>query len=546
MLALVLSSEHAPALMAGQGTHDAGLRLVAHLVSAGFEDAEIKDAIKALLPEGYNGNSLDELEGWIADARQKGFGEDGEEKTTLLKLLLELSTVAELFHDGDKAFASVPVDGGQLTYAIDSELFKRWLRRQAHLKLGKPISRTSLNDAIAAIETEALFTGEKHTVEIRISGNEEVVEVDLGQPDGGVVKIDSDGWKVDKGQYRFYRSPGFGQLPKPEQGGDLRDLQVLLELDDEAFQLFLAFLHNALKPTGPYFGLLVEGEQGSGKSFLCSVAKMLIDPNKASRLHLPENTRDLMIQAKEFRLLSYDNASFMKAEISDALCSLATGGGIAVRRLYTNDDLQVLTYMRPFIINGISGYAKRPDLLERAIPLRLRAMPESQRRTEADMMREFQAMLPRLLGSLYGAVSVALKNLNSVDAPRQFRMADAARWIAASDTALDFHAEEILQTILRVQTDLSAERVNQEPVVIRLREVIKTEFDGYMGELFEKLECKNDRTLPKSPSALSSALDRLRPSMEKVGIHVQFSRNKGGRQVAITITEHSPARNKKF
>ena len=58
----------------------------------------------------------------------------------------------------------------------------------------------------------------------------------------------------------------------------------------------------------------------------------------------------------------------MKAEISDMLCSLATGGGIAVRKLYTDEELNVLSFMRPFMINGISGYVTRPDLMERAIP----------------------------------------------------------------------------------------------------------------------------------------------------------------------------------
>lgn len=99
----------------------------------------------------------------------------------------------------------------------------------------------------------------------------------------------------------------------------------MLGLPDDAFHLVVAFLVNALKPSGPFMSLLVEGEQGTGKSFLCEVIKLLIDPNLATRLRLPGEPRDLMIQAKHSRLLMFDNTSGMRTDISDALCTLATG-----------------------------------------------------------------------------------------------------------------------------------------------------------------------------------------------------------------------------
>jgi hypothetical protein len=70
-----------------------------------------------------------------------------------------------------------------------------------------------------------------------------------------------------------------------------------------------------------------------------------------------------MIQAKEYHLLVYDNASGMKGDISDALCTLATGGGLATRKLYSDDELQVFTASRPFIINGqCLGQHPQPQL----------------------------------------------------------------------------------------------------------------------------------------------------------------------------------------
>lgn len=91
-------------------------------------------------------------------------------------------------------------------------------------------------------------------------------------------------------------------------------------------------------------------------------------------------------------------------------CALATGGGFAVRKLYTDGDLYVMTYTRPFMINGIGGYANAPDLMERAILL-LPSMPVGGRKTEEELLAEFERMLPGILGALYDGVAHALRGI---------------------------------------------------------------------------------------------------------------------------------------
>ncbi len=73
ILKLVVEAEETQVLLTGETTHDAGLRLSAKLVSFGLDDEEIRAIITALLPSDYEGNSLDELQGWIDSAREKGF-----------------------------------------------------------------------------------------------------------------------------------------------------------------------------------------------------------------------------------------------------------------------------------------------------------------------------------------------------------------------------------------------------------------------------------------------------------------------------------------
>jgi len=72
-------------LLEGQGTHDPALALVAKLVRVA-EDDQIETIVRALLPENYSGDTLDELPGMIRSAREKGFDEVGLPTETLERL----------------------------------------------------------------------------------------------------------------------------------------------------------------------------------------------------------------------------------------------------------------------------------------------------------------------------------------------------------------------------------------------------------------------------------------------------------------------------
>ncbi|WP_457663749.1 hypothetical protein [Sinorhizobium medicae] len=141
------------------------------------------------------------------------------------------------------------------------------------------MNSTPLMEAVATLETKALFDGSEYPVFARVAGDGKNVIVDIGAADGRVIKIDNAGWSVEAGsRLKFVRGAGFDVLPIAERGGSLTKLKNFLGLDEHNFRLLIAFLINALKPHGPYFILLVEGEQGSGKSVFCEMVKRIIDP----------------------------------------------------------------------------------------------------------------------------------------------------------------------------------------------------------------------------------------------------------------------------
>ena len=83
-----------------------------------------------------------------------------------------------------------------------------------------------------------------------------------------------------------------------------------------------------------------------------------------------------MIAASNSWCLAFDNLSHLADWQSDALCRISTGGGLATRELYTDQDETILDVQRPIILNGIEEIVTRNDLLDRSISKYLPSIPQ--------------------------------------------------------------------------------------------------------------------------------------------------------------------------
>jgi len=184
----------------------------------------------------------------------------------------------------------------------------------------------------------------------------------------------------------------------------------------------LSWIIAAMRPSGPYPILEIKGSQGSAKSTCQKILRALIDPSDSPLRTQPRDERDLMISAKHSHLLGFDNLSSISDWLSDGLCRLATGGGLATRQLYTDDTQMIFYASRPVFLNGISDLVTRGDLLDRTVCLRLPPIPKEARRPEKELWTKFMAARPRILGALLDTVSSALRNVDSVRLPNLPRM----------------------------------------------------------------------------------------------------------------------------
>ena len=193
-----------------------------------------------------------------------------------------------------------------------------------------------LQDALGVLEAKAQFEGSTHIVHTRVAGHNGNTYLDLCDKDWNVIKITEDGWKLTKTPpVKFRRAGGMLPLPIPVRGGSLDQLKSLLNHGDEHnWVLIVAWIVAALHPEGPYPVLLIIGEHGAAKSTQALLLKLTVDPSTAPLRSPPGNERDLVIAARNGRIIALDNLSSIPPWLSDALCRLATGGGLATRPSY--------------------------------------------------------------------------------------------------------------------------------------------------------------------------------------------------------------------
>ena len=371
----------------------------------------------------------------LADACGETSGRQPKQTDTLI----ELASRAELFHTADgTGYADLDVTGHRETWPIRQKRFCLWLTRAFFgATQGVPNSE-ALQSALKLVEAKAHFDADERHIHVRVAGLDDRLYLDLADAAWRAVEIARAGWRiVDRPPVRFRRAAGMQPLSTPDPGGSIELLRPYLNVQTEAdFVLVVSWMLAVLRPHGPYPILVLSGEQGSAKSTFSKILRALLDPNTAPLRVLPREIRDLFITATNSHLLTFDNVSGLPSWISDTLCRLATGGGFAVRQLYTDEDEVIFDATRPVILNGIEDIVTRPDLADRGLFLQLQPIPEASRRTEAEFWEAFWQDCPKILGALLDCLAHGLRKLPTTRLNRHPRMADFAHWATACETAV--------------------------------------------------------------------------------------------------------------
>jgi putative DNA primase/helicase len=269
----------------------------------------------------------------------------------------------------------------------------------------------------------------------------------------------------------------------------------------------------------------------------------------------PTNEQDLVISAKNNHVVAFDNLSEFRPWLSDALCRVATGGGLSKRKLYTDDEEMLLKVRRPVLLNGISSeMINRPDLLDRSLLIEVPLVSDARRCTEEEVWKRLEEARPRLLGALLDAVVMALRRQGQVKLSRMPRMADFVMWVEASSPALGWKDGEFAELYFELRNEADYQTLSLWSIMEPLERVLKLHGRAYEGTISELLkELRDGRSMlawqlpadwPKTARALGGQLKHYAPLLRRIGIEITvLPRTNKGKKVRITQKQgaHQPS-----
>ena len=417
-----------------------------------------------------------------------------------------------------------------LTHRLKSKDFKAWLVNEAFNRHGDFCSADALEVVLGLLESRARMKSATRQVFVRIGMDAKgLLWLDLGKrKSGAAVKLTPEGWSIRKRPgVHFHRARGTQELPEPRHGAPLNTMRQLLNLQgDRDWVLAVVWCLAAMRPDIPQPILVLQGEQGSAKTTTARLLRRLIDPAKPETRSMPKKEDDLLVAARGRWVLSFDNLSGLAPSPSDALCRLSTGGGIGKRELYTDGDECLLDARRPVILNGIDDLLSRGDLASRAIVLELPTIPEERRRTEAEVLSQFDDLHAELLGALCDCVCEALRC--EADARSRLkrlpRLADAVVWASAAEESLGWSEGTVEEGVEKLAEEVASDALERDEVAASLLKFMdgRIRWEGTPSTLKKTLEEVYGSNLPadwpRTARGLANALKRAAPVLRRQGI----------------------------
>jgi len=461
-------------------------------------------------------------------------GDDRKSQADTL-ILLCLAQKPELFHDQhDTPYARIKQKNVNVIFPIRSRSFKVWLANLLWEEAEKAPSADALAGALNVLQAKAFYEGPKHTLYNRVAPAPEGFWIDMADENWRAIKVTGEDWQiVDSPPILFRRYNHQKPLPTPNAEGNpwgLLDFLKISKKDVATRLLFLCAVISYFIPLIPHVIIVLYGIQGSGKSTLFKIVRRVVDPSAVEVLTLPRNERERVQQLDHHWCAFYDNITSLPTWMSDTLCRAATGGGFTKRELYTDDHDIIYNFKRCVGLNGINIAAQRGDLLDRSLLVGLEDIPKKERRTEEQLLKDFEACKPYILGGFLNTLVKAIREYPYVKPKELFRMADFTRWGCAIAKALGKTEKDFLEAYnIKVKLQIE-EAAHSSPVATVLIDYLSNHknWEGTPSSLYKILLghakemgiSTRQKAFPKAPHILVRKLNELAPSLKALGLEV--------------------------
>ncbi len=461
---------------------------------------------------------------------------------------------------------------------VESQLFRATLRELLEVNVDNKIySEGELNKIISHIRDKILMLGVKKEVCRRMAYYHGVIYYNLNDTAKKVVVIKPDSWEiVDFSQivnkdFAFVATPSMDcQLVAKKENcqGTLMDLlKPYMNLSEDEQKLLVItiitwFIYDIPKPV-----IILHGGQGSGKTTLSNMIQKIVDPHNHGAFVMPNNKEELSIALANNYLLTLDNASSLPKDASDLLCSAVTGASTIKRKLFTDNDVSVVSFKNCILLNGITINNIKSDLYDRAIMLEMQRL-QGLYKSNNELYPGFEKILPSIMREIFFTLSKALTVYQDINSCGNYRMADYAKWGKAISKVLFGDDKDFLDSYDKNRREVARSIIEDHPLSIVLKEYLNglSKFPAEItpANLLKELTAKaekgtnqirscdktadsaldlsyalGDARWPKNPQSLSIGLKKLKENFAEEGYvidvgdikrngvrYIRFSRSK--------------------
>jgi hypothetical protein len=519
--------------------------------------------------------------------------DDSSKRTSALELAKQKTV--ELFLDEVKTpFAAISIDDHVETMPIESKRFEDWIGA-AYYYNNKDYTENNNNSSSSAsilskeeinkiqsvlryeanTSSRAQGSSKNHqqnirTLHLRVAAfidtdatdpSQNIIYYDLCNTNWDIIKITSQGWDIlkhDQQNILFKRYPIINAqvLPSKDYPDDIMEQLMKLtnvysdednKLLAEVYIISLFLLANLPKPI-----MIPHGIYGSGKSTFQEFVKRIVDPCAALTTAFPNNLRELVQELSHSYVVFFDNVSEISQVTSDQLCRAVTGSGFVKRGLYTNDEDIIYNMTRAVGYNGINVTATRPDLLDRILNLQLKPIDRRHRRRLKYLQKEFEKILPHLLGYIFDVLVKVLNRIGEVKLDELPRMADFAELGELISRCLGYPDGKFTEVYNRNISFTNEESIEANPVATAITVLMSTQatWAGKTEDLRLKLNelVSKKKELsgmffakgwPKTPRALSERLNEITPNLKEIGIIIHREHDAHSKSNSIIITNNN-------
>jgi hypothetical protein len=424
------------------------------------------------------------------------------------------------------------------------------VREQAE-KLNLTLTDREVGEVVAQLVAKSRGKGcTVYTTYLRVAPDNKGIQIDIGDAAHTRIAVQPGDVSIIQGGQSplFVRTPGMAEFVLPAKEGNPKLLYQYLNVAGAQKQLLVAWLTYTLalhrSETANYLHLIVLGEQGSGKTFLCNhIIPSLVDASHWGLQIFPFNKQDLVITLQNAHLSVFDNMRDLSPHWSDILCVAATGGSLSTRQLYTDRDELRSRLHGPMVLNGISPFINQADLAQRCLTVELRPLKRDSRKTELELATAFRKDLPEIFRGLLGLIAEIFQRLHEAEIKHPERMLEFVRWIAATELAMGIPQGELQVMYSQNLSESQHHSLMDNALGAAIMELIgdakKGAWEGTPTELLNALTPPEDYFIsrtewPRNAVALSKRLKALSPVLQSQGVYVEFSR---GKERIITIKQ---------